>query len=220
MEIIDIIIQYIPLIIIIISIPITIFIIYKVIKKIKNKRPNKKLLFEDFNIGKYKIIMFRKIGDKYQEIERLKMEINQQKFRYHNKDFKTFDINKIAFSDKRFNFYAFDYDSGAQLTFKTKEMPDKITIEEVDVYVNRNIVEQIVKGLEDLKPKGQYLMLIIGVIMGVAIGIIIGIYIGPSFSTPTITNTPIPTFTPHPTQPPFYPSPISYIIEKIEGVIT
>jgi hypothetical protein len=42
-------------------------------------------------------------------------------------------MNDIAFTDKKNNYYAFDYETGEQLTFKTKGMPQKITIDEVEI---------------------------------------------------------------------------------------
>lgn len=169
-------------------------IMYYILKKVLFKRQKKDMLFKDFNVGRFKIVMYRKIGDKYHEIDRLKMDIKDKVFKYNNKDFKTFNINDIAFSDKNFNYYAFDYDTGEQLKFNTKKMPKSISVEDVDIYVNRGIIEQLVKGLEDLKPKGQWLMLIVGAILGVGIGIIIGMYAIPKPTVaPTPISTPIPT---------------------------
>lgn len=169
--------------------------IYLLVKRILNKKSKKSMLFTDFNVGKFKIVLYRKIGNKYHEIDRRKMIVEQNKFTYNGKDFTTFDIQKIGFSDKKNNYYCFDYDSGAILTFSKTDMPNNLKIEDVDTYVNRGIIEQLVKGLEELKPKGQWILLIVGIIMGVAIGIIIGMYVAPSFShtTTTPTNTPIPT---------------------------
>jgi hypothetical protein len=156
-------------------------IIYKyIIKPRLNSKNTKSLLFEDFNIGKYSILLFRKIGDKYVQIDKKRMNIKDDKFVYNHKDFKTFDIKKPFFSDKKNNYYAFDYDSGDLLTVHTKGMPEKVTIHDVDIYVNRNIIEQLVKGLESPTDKKQWFMLIVGAVLGVGIGIIIGQFIGNS----------------------------------------
>lgn len=174
------------------------FVFVFIIRKITKKTNKNKLLFEDFNIGKFNIVLFRKVGDRYHQIEKVKMDVSKDDgFRYNNKDFTTFSMKDIAYSDAKNNYYAFDYDSGEQLTFKTKGMPDKISIDDVDIYVNRNIIEQLVAGLEDLKPKGQWTMLIIGIVLGLAIGIIIGIYLAPTI-TGTSNIPPVPTSTPMP----------------------
>jgi hypothetical protein len=146
------------------------------IKKRLSKNNKKDMLFKDFNVGRYKILMFRKIGDKFVQFDTLKMDIKDNKFRYGEKDFTTFNINHIAYSDKKNNYYAFDYDSGSQLTFNEKGMPTKITIDDIDIYVNRKIIEQIVAGLEEHKGKTQWVMLILGIVIGCAIGIVIGLY--------------------------------------------
>lgn len=148
----------------------------------------KNMQYTDFNVANFTVLMFRKINDKYIQMDKKKIQINKNEWRYHNKDFTTFDINKVAFSDNKKNYYAFDYDTGEQLTFTKKGMPKKITIDEVDIYVNRNIIEQIVRGLEIPKVKGQYVMLIIGLAMGIAIGIVVGMYLPQA--TKTVEETP------------------------------
>lgn len=172
----------IPIVTIVIGL-IIFFVVFKIIyiKYLKNRLSNKKdnnLMYEDFNVGRYFIIMFRQIGGKYHEIDRLKIEINQSTFRYNNKDFSNVDLEKIAFTDKRNNYYAFDYDNGTQLFFSKQEIPNSVTIDEIDIYVNRNLISQLVAGLEPPKGKGQYLMLIVGAVLGVGIGIVIGQFIG------------------------------------------
>jgi len=135
------------------------------------------------------------IGEKYVQIDKIKIDVDTGKFRYKNKDFtKGFDMNKIAYSDAKNNYYAFDFDSGEQLTFNAKGLPEKVTIDDLDVYVNRHIISDLVAGLEDNKKgKGQWMMLIIGVILGLAIGVIIGQQLAGSMATtPNPTNTPLP----------------------------
>jgi hypothetical protein len=186
--------------------------IYIILRSIKNRKGKKALLFNDFNVGKFKIIFFRMIGGKYHEIDRKKIQINQcepTKFRFNNKAFTTFDIEKIGFSDKKYNYYCFDYDTQAQLVFNERNMPENIEGSFVDTIINRGIIEQLVKGLEDLKPKGQWLYIAIGLILGLAIGLIIGILIAPYLTHTVTTSTPITT--PTPTFHPF----ISGILEKI-----
>lgn len=169
-------------------------IIYAV-KDIKGKN-NNSLLFKDFNVGQFGVIMFRKIGERFFEIDRKKIKVTEEKWRYKNKDFKTFDMNKPAFCTKKKNYYAFDYDSGAQLTFFEKGMPKNISTDDVDVYVNRHIISDLVKGLEELKPKGQYVLLVVGIVLGIAIGIIIGMYAIPKPTVEIIAPTPTPIATP------------------------
>jgi hypothetical protein len=169
----------------IITLTVTIIILYFVVKiirkKIKNRKQNKELLFKDFSVGKYSVIIFRKIGDKYTIVDTIKIDIKKEGFRYEDKDFPTFDMNKVAYSDKHSNYYAFDYDNGSQLSFNTKGLPENITIKDIDIYVNRHVIADLVAGLETPKNKGQWLMLIVGAVLGVGIGIIIGQYIGSSY---------------------------------------
>jgi hypothetical protein len=173
----------IPIIIIIFTIIILYFVIKLVRKKFKNRKQNKDLLFKDSNVGKYSVIIFRKISDKYNMVDTIKIDIKKDGFRYEDKDFTTFDMNKVAYSDKHSNYYAFDYDNGDQLTFKTKGLPENITIKDIDIYVNRHVIADLVAGLEQPKNKGQWLMLIVGAVLGVGIGIIIGQYIGGTMLT-------------------------------------
>lgn len=157
---------------------------YEIAIFLRNKTKKRQLMFKDFNISQYSVVMFRKINDRYIEVEKKRIDVKENKWRYNNKDFLTFNVNNIAFSDKRNNYYAFDYDTGKQLSFKEKGMPDKITIEEVDIYVNRGIIAQLVQGLEEKTNKSQWLMLIVGVILGLGIGLIIGMYIKPTVEAP------------------------------------
>lgn len=163
-----------PIALLVIMIVVFIVIIRYVLKRRKSGK-GKDLLFKDFNVGKYSIIMFRKINDRYIEIERLKMSITNKVFNYKGKEFITFDINMPFFSDKDYNYYGFDYDSGEILTVKTKGMPKEITIDDIDTYVNRGIIEQIVRSLETPQEnKGKYLLIVVGLILGIGIGLIIG----------------------------------------------
>lgn len=171
----------IPIIGLIIIIIIIYFLTKKIKNKLKNRNKNKELLFKDFSVGKYSVIIFRKIGDKYTIVDTIKIDIKKDGFRYEDKDFPTFDMNKVAYSDKRNNYYAFDYDNGSQLTFNTKGLPENITIKDIDIYVNRHVITDLVAGLETPKNKAQWLMLIVGAVLGVGIGIIIGQYIGSSY---------------------------------------
>lgn len=163
----------IPIVLLVVFIVI-IFLIIKYILKKRKSGKGKDLLFKDFNVGEYSVIMFRKINNRYVEIERLKMSIITKSFNYKGKDFPTFNINEPFFSDRKNNYYGFDFDSGEQLTIATKGMPKNITVDEVDIYVNRGIIEQIVRGLEEAKSKKEWIMLIVGVALGIGIGLIIG----------------------------------------------
>ncbi len=167
----------IPIIILVVVLVIVAFVVRKILKSKVLKRKEELVTFKDFEIGKYAVKFYRKFGGKYVEVDSTKLEITKSKFTYNNKDFSLFNKENIAFSDRNNNFYAFDLDSGKQLTFNELSLPNKISLEDVDTYVNRGIIEQIVKGLEDLKPKGQWLMLICGLALGLGIGIVIGIYV-------------------------------------------
>lgn len=158
-------------IIAIIIISVVILLIYKKIKKGKGKE----LLFKDFNVGNYKVILYRKVGNRYVEIERKTIQINKQEgFKYNNKDFCVFKIDDIAFADSNHNYYAFDYDTGAQLTFNEKNMPESISIDDVDIYVNRGIIKQLIDSLETKTDKAKFLFIIVGAVLGLGIGLIIG----------------------------------------------
>lgn len=135
----------------------------------------------DFAIGKYKVIMFKLIGDVYTEIDRIEVKVEKDTFRYkpkvghYHKDFIKIDTKMIAFRDSRFNYYAFDYDNGDQLKFSSKEFPKgKITLDEIDEYVNRGLIAQIIAGLEKVKAESKTAFIIVVGIMGGAIGFIAG----------------------------------------------
>jgi hypothetical protein len=159
---------------IIISIVLTIVLIKR---RNKNKN-NTTQYFTDFNVGKYAFIFFRFIGNKWIEVERVKMTIDQTKFRYKNKDFNLLDLSKPLFSDKSNNYYGFDFDTCVQLAFYSQKMPKDITTEDIDTYVNRGIIGELVKSLEEPKQKFQWVMLAVGIALGIAIGLIIGIFAG------------------------------------------
>lgn len=138
-----------------------------------NKKPTP---YTDMAIGFYSVIMFRKIAGVYTEIDREKVKVEQSKFRYKGKkDFIKIDVGKIAFRDKKRNYFAFDYDTGNQIFFNEKEFPTKkITIDEVDNYVNKGIISQIVAGLETIKSDKKIGLLIVVGALGGTIGFIVG----------------------------------------------
>jgi hypothetical protein len=136
--------------------------------------------FLDFSVGKYKVIMYKLIGNVYTEIDRTEIKVENSQFRYkpkfgkYHKDFVKIDTKLIAFRDSKFNYYAFDFDTGDQIYYQTKEFPKgKITLDEIDVYVNGGIIKQIVAGLEKVKAESKTGLIIIVGIMGGAIGFII-----------------------------------------------
>lgn len=152
------------------------------------KGDSKQLKFKDFTIGNYMILFFRKLGDKYVEMERKRIDITrEQKFRYNGKDFSVFDKDKIGFSDKKHNFYCFDYDKGEQLSFSPKEFPEKVSLKDVDDYVNKGIISQLVRGLEEAKTnKSQWIMLIMGLAIGGLTGYMIAMTIHPQITVKII----------------------------------
>lgn len=172
----------------ILGIALVLAIIFLIIQIYLTKKAKKQLLFKDFSVGRYMVKMYRLIGDHYHEIDKKRIKITQGKFRYNNKDFTIFKINQIAFSDRKNNYYAFDYDSGDQLTFNKSKMPKDVSREDLDIYTNRGIIADLVKGLEDIKPKSQWILLIAGLVLGIGIGIIIGLYAFPHEATTTIIN--------------------------------
>lgn len=141
--------------------------------------------YTDIKTGVYRILLFRNINGSYVQVEKLKHKVIDTKFTHNHKDFK-FDAEIIAYSDEKYNYYAFDFDLGTQLTFNKKRFPKDITIDEIDTYVNRGIIAQIISGLEKRKEgKGQWLIVILGAVMGGAIGFIIGQQLTPK--TPIVT---------------------------------
>lgn len=165
------------LMLIIIAVISSIIVIVYAVKKYDEKKRRKDLLFKDKKAGNFFIIMYRLINGTPTEIERLRMNIKDNKFVYNGKDFSMFDKSKVAFTDKKNNYYAFDYDDEKQLVFNSGALPKDISKEDIDVYVNRGIIAQIVQALEKEKGKGQYLMLIVGGVFGLAIGLIVGMYL-------------------------------------------
>lgn len=142
------------------------------------------------DINSYIVKLYRKIGDSYIEVDEKKVKPKAGKFRIDNKDFGAFDTEKIAYSSGKHKYYAFDYDSGGQLFFNEKKLPENVSIEDIDNYVNKGIIAQILKGLENLKTdKTQYMMLIIGVIIGALTGFVIGNIILPNTQQPNIPTT-------------------------------
>lgn len=136
--------------------------------------------FTDLAVGKYKVKFFRRIGDRYVCIDTVNLKIEDNKpFRYKNQDFNLFNKRLFGWTDGKFNFYAFDFDSKEQLTFNRQDLEiGKVTLEDIDNYVNKGLIRQLVAGLEDAKsPKGQWIMCILFLIVGVLIGYFIGQYI-------------------------------------------
>lgn len=157
-----------PIICIIIIIVLCSIMFYKWYKKI-----NKNSFFNDFSVGNYMVVMFRRISGKMHEIDRKKIQIDSEKgFRYKNKDFTIFNREEVAWSDRKNNYYAYDYDNEKQLSFN--ELKTAIPLDVIDEYVNRGLIAQIIRGLEDVKEdKGKYLMIILGLCIGLPIGYII-----------------------------------------------
>ena len=154
---------------------------------------NHKKTIKDFNANKFKITIYRKVGDRYVELESKKIKMEDKNFRMFEKDF-ILDTKKIAFSDKRSNCYAFDYDTGTPLTFDKLDK-NALGNEEIDVYVNRGIIRQLVKALEKTNTdKGQWIFYIVCLGLGVAVGFIIG----QQLTAANIANTPVPTPIPTP----------------------
>lgn len=136
--------------------------------------------YTDLAIGDYKVAMFRKIGGKYVCIDKIKIRIDDTKgFRYKGKDFNLFNKNLIGWTDSKCNYYAFDFDKQLQLTFNELNLAnDKITLDDIDNYVNKGIIAQMIAGLEKAKSeKGQWIMLILGAVIGGVIGFVIGQYV-------------------------------------------
>jgi hypothetical protein len=139
------------------------------------KRKTKVNAYTDFKVSNYVIKMFRKINGSYVEIDTVKQKVDSNKFAYGKKDF-LFNPEDLAFSDSKNNYYAFDFDNGDRLKFNAKSFPEKISIQDVDRYVNQGIIAQIVAGLEKGKDSkyGMLMYIILGAVVGGAIGFIIG----------------------------------------------
>jgi|WetSurMetagenome_2_1015567.scaffolds.fasta_scaffold611799_1 hypothetical protein len=141
---------------------------------------NKKIsALTDLNAGKYTVIFFRLISGKYTVIDTIKINIKEKLFRYKNKDFLNFNMNTPLFADTKFNYFGFDYDSGKQLSFNLSELSNKISLEEIDRYVNQGLISQLAHSLEKPKSdKTQWVWLIMGIVVGICIGFVIGNVIG------------------------------------------
>jgi len=162
--------------------------------KFSLKKKDKINAFTDFTIGKYVIDMYRKINTNYVRFDTVKIDIKSNKFRYGNKDF-IFNISDVAFSDKDANHYAFDYDDASRLKFNKKEFPEKISVDDVDRYVNSGIIAQIIKGLE--KPKENKYGMIIYFVLGAVVGGAICFFIGTQVTSSKTVYLPAPSPTPN-----------------------
>lgn len=135
--------------------------------------------YTDTNKGIYKIKMFRKIGGKYVCIDTVKIKVDDTKFRYKGKDFSLFLKDRIGWADSKANYYAFDFDKEKQLTLTDMTLvTDKVSLEDLDIYVNKGLIAQLVAGLEKAKSeKYQWILaLVIGVMAGI-MGFFIGQYV-------------------------------------------
>lgn len=123
--------------------------------------------YTDLAIGKYSVMFFRRVGERYIVIDTVKLNISNNVFRYKGKDFMHFDLSKPLFQNGNKNFFGFDYDTKAQLGFIGKELPKNITLKEIDDYVNKGLIRQLVEGIEKPKSdKSQWIMFIIGCVCG------------------------------------------------------
>jgi 3-dehydroquinate synthetase len=123
--------------------------------------------YTDMNTGNYTVLMFRKIGSKNVQIDKVKINITEQKFRYKGKDFFNFNLNNILFADSKNNYYGFNYDDGKQLAFSDLNLPTNITLAEIDRYVNQGLIKQLTQALEEKKSdKKEYIMFILGAVCG------------------------------------------------------
>lgn len=123
--------------------------------------------YTDFNSGKYTVLMYRKISNRYVRIDKVKLNIKEQKFRYKMNDFINFDRNAILFSDEKNNYYGFDFDTKEQLSMSNKELPKSITLAEIDRYVNQGLIRQLSSDLEKPKSdKREWIMFLIGAVCG------------------------------------------------------
>ena len=160
------------------------------------KKKKKLTVYTDLEKGIYNVLLMRYIGDKYVQVDRVKIKITDKKFRYMEKDFM-FNPKLLAFSDQKCNFYAFDYDTCEQLSFNKREFSKDIMItnKEIDIYVNQGILSQLFSGLEKRKEgKGGWILAILFFIIGFAIGALLLYSYG--ITNPTIqyvTPTPPPT---------------------------
>lgn len=131
--------------------------------------------YTDFNNANYMVLMFRKINGKYVKIDKIKISITQHKFKYKNKEFFKFDPNCILFSDNKFNYYGFDYDSEAQFSITGNELPKGITLNDIDNYVNGSLIKQLVTELEEKKSDlGKLIYIVLGIVIGALIGYLVG----------------------------------------------
>jgi hypothetical protein len=146
-------------------------------------RQKKLTAYTDLNVGNYVFLFFRKIGNRYVRIDKKRISVDKQKLRYKGKDFSLIDINAILFSDNKNNYYGFDYDTEQQLFIKGNESPKNMTLDEIDEYVNKGILRQLVDELE--KPQSDTGKILLWLIVGVVIGVLIGYVVGTSM-TPNV----------------------------------
>lgn len=136
------------------------------------KGKKKTTVYTDLEKGIYNVLMMRLIGTKYVQVDRVKIKVDAENFRYADKDF-LFNPKLLAFSDQKCNFYAFDFDTCEQMFFGKRKFAKDVVItnKEIDNYVNKGLIAQLIAGLEKRKEgKGQWLMAILFFIIGFAIG--------------------------------------------------
>jgi hypothetical protein len=143
----------------------------------KRSKKNMIVSYKDFNIATLKVKFYRKIANIFHEMSTEDIKLNQDKFKYKDKDFSLIDRNNIAFSDNDNKYYAFDYDSMKQLSFIEPTHPPKVKeiMELIDNWINRNVIRQLTEGLEH--PQGTK-SIIIAIFVSLIIGLVAGILVG------------------------------------------
>lgn len=147
--------------------------------KSRKKSMRKKMVarYEDFNVATLKVKFYRNIANIMHEIGTEDIKVDSNKFKFKDKDFSILDRSKIAFSDNENKYYAFDYDTTEQLTFKRPNHSPKVKeiIDLLDTWINKNVIQQLTAGLEH--PAGTK-SLIIAIFVSLAIGLICGVLVG------------------------------------------
>jgi len=118
------------------------------------------------------VYILRKFNDTYKLVKKIKIKDTVETISYRNKSFRI-DLKKTAFLNSSKPQIFIDFDTGSILSFK--EIKTHISPDELDNYVNKKIVSQLVGGL--LFNQQNIFMYCIFFAFGIALGLALYPYI-------------------------------------------
>jgi len=120
------------------------------------------------------VYILRKFNDTYILVKKIKISSTAESVSYKNKTFKL-DFKLSAFLNSNTPQIFIDYDTGDTLSFN--EVKSKISPDELDIYINKGIISQLVGGL--LFNQQNILIYLIFFGFGIALGLALYPYIPP-----------------------------------------